>query len=78
METMPEDPVAVKTIVTIDMAERIAEHYGVNVINVLTGFKFIGEQIGLLEKQGRKTHISLALKKVMGICREDMSVIKMR
>ena len=54
METMPEDPVAVKTIVTIDMAERIAEHYGVNVINVLTGFKFIGEQIGLLEKQGKE------------------------
>lgn len=54
METMPEDPVAVKTIVTIDMAERIAEHYGVKVINVLTGFKFIGEQIGLLEKRGKE------------------------
>ena len=50
METMPEDPVAVKTIVTIDMAERIAEHYGVKVINVLTGFKFIGEQIKLFEQ----------------------------
>ena len=54
MKTMPEDPVAVKTIVTIDMAERIAEHYGVKVINVLTGFKFIGEQIGLLEKRGKE------------------------
>ncbi len=50
--TMPADPVAVKTIVTIDMAERIAARYGVKVINVLTGFKFIGEQIGLLEKKG--------------------------
>ncbi len=51
--TMPEDPVMVKTIVTMDMGERIAAHYGVRTINVLTGFKFIGEQIGLLEKQGK-------------------------
>ena len=51
--TMPEDPVCVKTIVTIDMAERIAAHYGVRTVNVLTGFKFIGEQIGLLEKKGK-------------------------
>ncbi len=51
--TMPPDPVMVKTIVTIDMAERIAAHYGVRTVNVLTGFKFIGEQIGLLEKQGK-------------------------
>ena len=52
MGTMPNDPVMVKTIVTIDMAERIAAHYGVRTVNVLTGFKFIGEQIGLLEKKG--------------------------
>ena len=49
---MPADPVMVKTIVSIDMAERIASHYGVRTVNVLTGFKFIGEQIGLLEKKG--------------------------
>ena len=47
--TMPQNPVLVKTIVTTDLAEKIAEHYNVSVINVLTGFKFIGEQIGLLE-----------------------------
>ena len=51
--TMPKDPVIIKTIVTTDMAEQIAAHYGVRVINVLTGFKYIGEQIGLLEKQGK-------------------------
>lgn len=51
--TMPIDPVIIKTIVTTDMAEQIAAHYGVRVINVLTGFKYIGEQIGLLEKQGK-------------------------
>ena len=49
---MPENPVMIKTIVTMDLAERIAKHYGVRVINVLTGFKFIGEQIGLLESEG--------------------------
>ena len=49
---MPADPVMVKTIVSIDMAERIASHYGIRTVNVLTGFKFIGEQIGLLEKKG--------------------------
>lgn len=51
--TMPKDPVLVKTIVTIDMAERIAAHYGVRTVNVLTGFKFIGEQIGMLEAKGK-------------------------
>lgn len=50
---MPKDPVLVKTIVTMDLAQRIAEHYGLETRNVLTGFKFIGEQIGALEKQGR-------------------------
>jgi phosphoglucomutase len=49
---MPKDPVMVKTIVTTDMAQRIAAHYGVETRNVLTGFKFIGETIGRLEKEG--------------------------
>ena len=49
---MPEKPVMVKTIVTTDMAERIAAHYGVETRNVLTGFKFIGETIGRLEAEG--------------------------
>ena len=51
---MPVDPVMIKTIVTMDMGEQIASNYGVRTINVLTGFKFIGEQIGLLEKQGKE------------------------
>lgn len=50
--TMPDAPIAVKTIVTTPMAARVAQHYGVQLIDVLTGFKFIGEQIGLLEKKG--------------------------
>lgn len=50
---MPADPVMVKTIVTMDLAERIAAHYGVRTVNVLTGFKFIGEQIGMLERENK-------------------------
>jgi phosphoglucomutase len=50
--TMPEHPIVIKTIVTTDMAEKIAKKYGVKIINVLTGFKFIGEQIGYLEASG--------------------------
>ena len=50
---MPARPVFVKTIVTMDLAEKIAAHYGVETVNVLTGFKFIGEVIGRLEKEGR-------------------------
>ena len=46
---MPADPLFVKTIVTMDLAEKIAEHYSVKTVNVLTGFKFIGEVIGRLE-----------------------------
>lgn len=51
---MPKSPVMIKTIVTMDLAERIAEDYGIETINVLTGFKFIGEQIGYLEEKGRE------------------------
>lgn len=50
--TMPDRPVAVSTIVTTPMAKKVAAHYGVELIDVLTGFKFIGEQIGLLESRG--------------------------
>ena len=52
---MPRNPVMIKTIVTMDLAEKIAESYGVKTINVLTGFKFIGEQIGYLEREGKES-----------------------
>ena len=53
LHTMPAHPVAVKTIVTTPMAQKIADRYGVELRNVLTGFKYIGEQIGYLEAEGR-------------------------
>lgn len=51
--TMPQNPVAMTTIVSTDMATPIAAKYGVELRRTLTGFKFIGEQIGLLEAQGQ-------------------------
>ena len=50
--TMPENPVAVTTIVSTDMANAVAAEYGVELRRVLTGFKFIGEQIAMLESEG--------------------------
>ena len=51
---MPQEPVCVKTIVTTDMAKAIANNYGVRLIEVLTGFKYIGEQILFLEEKGKE------------------------
>ena len=51
---MPKHPVAVKTIVTTDIVEAICKAYDVELIEVLTGFKFIGEQIGFLEELGEE------------------------
>ena len=50
--TMPQNPVAVTTIVSTDMADPVAKKYGVELRRTLTGFKFIGEQIGRLEAEG--------------------------
>lgn len=50
--TLPKDPVVVKTIVTSDLAFAVAKAYGAQVTEVLTGFKYIGEVIGKLERAG--------------------------
>ncbi len=50
--TMPKDPVAVKSIVSTPLADAVAKSYGVEMRNVLTGFKWIGDQIAQLEKAG--------------------------
>ena len=47
--TMPKNPVAVKSIVSTPLADAVAEHYGVELRSVLTGFKWIGDQIAQLE-----------------------------
>ena len=50
--TMPKDPVAVKSIVSTPLADAVARHYGVEMRSVLTGFKWIGDQIAGLEEKG--------------------------
>ncbi len=55
--TMPENPALIETIVTTDMAKAIAAAYGVRLIEVLTGFKYIGEQIRLFEETGSNHYV---------------------
>lgn len=55
--TMPENPALVETIVTTDMAKAIAADYNVALIEVLTGFKYIGEQIKLFEQSGSNHYV---------------------
>ncbi|MDE7107875.1 MAG: phospho-sugar mutase, partial [Clostridiales bacterium] len=51
-KALPKNPVVVKTIVTTDLAARVAESYGAEIKEVLTGFKYIGEVIKKLEQKG--------------------------
>ena len=55
--TMPDEPYAVKTIVTSEMAAKICRAHGVKMYNVLTGFKFIGEVIKNHEQAGHGTFL---------------------
>lgn len=55
--TLPANGVAIKTIVSTEMARAIAQHYGVELVEVLTGFKFIGEKIK--EYEAAKNHTFL-------------------
>jgi phosphoglucomutase len=64
--TMPKNPVAVKTIVTTDIVYSIAKEYGVEVIDVLTGFKFIGEQIAFLEEKGEENRYIFGFEESYG------------
>ena len=55
--TMPENPVLVESIVSTDMAKAIAKAYDVELVEVLTGFKYIGEQMLKYEKSGEKNYV---------------------
>ena len=57
MGTMPENPALVETIVTTDIAKAIAEDYKVRLVEVLTGFKYIGEQIRIFEETGCNNYV---------------------
>ena len=64
--TMPKNPVAVKTIVTTNITRAICAKYGVELREVLTGFKFIGEQIGFLEEKGEENRYIFGFEESYG------------
>lgn len=64
--TMPDRPVVVKSIVTTSMADAICQEYGIEVRNVLTGFKYIGEQIAKLEEAGEADRYLLGFEESYG------------
>lgn len=64
--TLPQNPIAVKTIVTTELCRKIAEDKGVQLIDVLTGFKFIGEQIGILEEKGEENRFIFGFEESYG------------
>ena len=66
MGTLPKNAVAIKTIVTTNLAKAIADDYGVELKNVLTGFKFIGEQIYLLEEKNEEERFIFGFEESYG------------
>ncbi len=64
--TMPEKPIAVKSIVSTPLADAVAEHYGVELRSVLTGFKWIGDQILNLEKVGEEERFIFGFEESYG------------
>ena len=64
--TMPVNPAFVTTIVTTNMAKAVAENYGLHYIEVLTGFKYIGEQIKLFEQNGQSHNYVFGLEESYG------------
>ena len=64
--TMPKDPVAVKSIVSTPLADAVAAHYGVEMRNVLTGFKWIGDQIARLEAVGEQERFIFGFEESYG------------
>ena len=64
--TLPKNPVAVKTIVSTNLANAIAADYGCELKEVLTGFKFIGEQVLLLEQKGQEERFIFGFEESYG------------
>ena len=78
--TLPKNPVAVKTIVTSELCQKIADDFGCQLINVLTGFKFIGEQISILETTNEQDRFILGYEESYGYlsgayCRDKDAVV---
>ena len=69
--TLPQNPIAVKSIVSTPLADEVAKYYGVQVINVLTGFKYIGEQVSLLADKGEQDRFLLGFEESYGYMTGD-------
>ena len=64
--TLPENPIMVKSIVSSSLADAVAESHGVETINVLTGFKYIGTEIKKLEEKGEEERFILGFEESYG------------
>ena len=64
--TLPKDAVAVRSIVSTSMADEVAQNYGVEMKVILTGFKYIGEQILLLEQAGQEKRFVFGFEESCG------------
>ncbi len=78
--TLPQNPIAVKTIVTSELCQKICDDFGCELINVLTGFKFIGEQISILEAKNEEERFVLGYEESYGYlagahCRDKDAVV---
>lgn len=67
LHKMPKNPVLVKTIVTTTLAKKVAQSYGVKTIDVLTGFKYIGDQIHLLEEKHQEDSYIFGFEESYGV-----------
>ena len=77
---LPQNPIAVKTIVTSEICQKICDDFGCSLINVLTGFKFIGEQISILEAKNEEERFILCYEESYGYlagahCRDKDAVV---
>ena len=69
--TLPQHPVAVKSIVSTPLADEVAKYHGVEMINVLTGFKYIGEQVTMLADKGEPDRFLLGFEESYGYMTGD-------
>lgn len=63
---LPEKPVVIKSFVTTDLVQAVADKYGAEVVNTLTGFKYIGEYITALEEKGEADRFVLGMEESYG------------
>ncbi len=64
--TMPKNPIAVKTIVSSRLCDKIAADFGCEIVDILTGFKYIGEQIGILEAKNEQDRYIMGFEESYG------------